>query len=70
MFQNWTLSTLSAYIYAGSLVAKVLSLNKHKTVTHYTEVGWISNVNIRFIALFQKCSLFFIYAVVTGHTAK
>lgn len=53
MLQNWTLSTLSAYIYSGSLIAKVLSL-KHKTVTNYIEIGWISNVNVCFIALFSK----------------
>lgn len=58
MCHNWTLSTLSAYIYSGSLIAKVLSLNKHKTVTNYTEIGWISNGNVCLIALFFKHVLY------------
>lgn len=69
MFQNWTLSTLSAYIYSGSLIAKVLSLKKHKTVTNYTEIGYQMSMFVSLL-FFQKRSLFCISAVVTGHTAS
>lgn len=60
MCHNWTLSTLSAYIYSGSLIAKVLSLNKHKTVTNYTEIGWISNVNVWLLFFSNMFSILYI----------
>jgi len=37
---------LFACILSGSLIAKVLSLNKHETVTNYAQTGWLSNVNV------------------------
>lgn len=52
MIQNWTLFTRFAYIPSGSLIAKVLSPNKHKTVTNYAQIGWLSNVNVCLTALF------------------
>lgn len=29
-----------------------MSQNKHKTVTNYTQIGWMSNVNVYLIVLF------------------
>lgn len=63
MFQNWTLFTLFAYILSGSLIAKVLSPHKPKTVTNYVQIGWISSVNTCLIAPFFPQKVFSIVYV-------
>lgn len=60
IFQNQTLLIASIYILSGSLIVKGSFQNKHKTITHYTQSSWISNVNLYLFALKERFCIIYV----------